>query len=255
MPSFPSKIILAVAGIVLLVFFVYTPALENGFVNWDDDVHSTRNQFIRSLDFRHIKEIFTTTVNKIYIPLTTLSFAVERHFFGLDPFVYHLNNILLHIFVTICVFMFSFHCGLSLSGATIAALIFGVHPMHVESVAWVTERKDVLYASFFMLSLLSYSHYIKTGCEKIRYFLFTMVLGFLSVLAKPMALSLPMVLFVLDWFYRRKISVASLIEKALVAFLLAPVVWVTYQAHARMLELVFPRSLLLWIWNLTFYLK
>ena len=101
MPSFPLKIILAVAGIILLVFFVYAPALENDFVNWDDDVHVTRNQFIRSLDTKHIKDIFTTTVNQTYIPLTTLSFAVERHFFDLNPFVYHLNNVLLHIFVTV----------------------------------------------------------------------------------------------------------------------------------------------------------
>ena len=87
-------------------------------------------------------------MNTIYIPLTTLSFAFEHYFFGYNPFVIHLTNLILHLLVTALVFFLAMQLRLPLIARGIAALIFGIHPIHVESVAWVTERKDVLYAFF-----------------------------------------------------------------------------------------------------------
>ncbi len=139
---------ICLALILAVVAVVYLPSLDNSFVNWDDDVHLLNNLSVRSLSFDNLKAIFTEKVNGTYIPLTTLSFAIEYHFFGYDPFVYHLTNLVLHLLVICLVYFFALRLGLSLIGAGISALIFGLHPMHVESVAWVTERKDVLYAFF-----------------------------------------------------------------------------------------------------------
>src|SRR3989338_6618178 len=204
-------VLVALAGIVILVIFAYSPSLRNQFVNWDDDAHFLANPFVQSFN---LQEIFTTTVNGIYIPLTSLSFALEYHFFKAAPFIYHLDNLLLHLAVTVMVFLFCLRGGSSLPAAGEAALIFGPHPVHVESVAWVTERKDVLYALFYMAALLSYTRHIqllqdKTGRKKRWPFIATVIFGFLSVLAKPMALSLPFILFLLDWFSRRKLTIRS----------------------------------------------
>ncbi|MCK5581082.1 MAG: hypothetical protein KAJ18_07385, partial [Candidatus Omnitrophica bacterium] len=181
-----KNILIGIFCVFLLIFIAYLPALQNDFVNWDDDAHLFQNQFIQSFN---VQDIFTTTVNRTYIPLTSLSFAIEYYFFGEDPFVYHFNNVLLHLLVTGFVFQFGLRIGLSLTASTVGALIFGLHPMHVESVAWVTERKDVLYAFFYMLALLCYCSYVSSLATKRKGILLvaTMVLGVLSALAKPMA--------------------------------------------------------------------
>jgi len=136
--------------VLSVVFFAFLPALKNGFVFWDDDTHLYQNVAVHTLDAEHIGKIFTNKVNEIYIPLTSLSFAVERHFFGRGPFVYHLINLLLHLAIVAFIFWLGLRLGLSALGSGAAALLFGIHPLHVESVAWVTERKDVLYSFFYM---------------------------------------------------------------------------------------------------------
>ena len=249
-----KNILIGIFCVFLLIFIAYLPALQNGFVNWDDDAHLFQNQFIQSFN---VQDIFTTTVNRTYIPLTSLSFAIEYYFFGEDPFVYHFNNVLLHLLVTGFVFQFGLRIGLSLTASTVGALIFGLHPMHVESVAWVTERKDVLYAFFYMLALLCYCSYVSSLATKRKGILLvaTMVLGVLSALAKPMALSLPFVLLVLDWFLKRDFSPRLLIEKVSVGALLVPVVWMTYVFHMRSAQVTFPESILTWLWCFAFHVR
>jgi hypothetical protein len=243
----------AVCFVVFIVFLVYRPALNNGFVNWDDDVHLLENPFVQGLDPQHLRDIFTTTVNKIYLPLTSLSFAVEYHFVGDRPFLYHFTNVALHAAVTAMAVFFCLRLGLSLAGSVVAALLFGLHPMHVESVAWVTERKDVLYSFFYLGALLCYCGYLKN--PKGGFLFLTFVLGFLSVLAKPMAMSLPLVLAVLDWYFKRRLSAGSLIEKAALGLLFLPVVWMTYSLQMRHIHFEFPQSLLMGVWTFTFSLQ
>ncbi len=98
--------------VLSLTIWVYIPSLFNGFVNWDNDVHLLENRVVRSLDWQNIVEIFSTTVNHTYIPLTTLSFAVEYRLFGFDPFFYHLNNLILHALVTCLVMIMAWRLGL-----------------------------------------------------------------------------------------------------------------------------------------------
>jgi tetratricopeptide (TPR) repeat protein len=260
---------LSLFGFVLFfVFLAFSPSLDNDFVNWDDDVHVTDNPFIYPLNGRQLMAIFSTTVNRIYIPLTELSFAIEAHLLGFAPFIYHLNNLLLHLGVTAGIFVLAGRLGLSAGGAAVAALVFGLHPMHVQSVAWVTERKDVLYSFFYMAALLCYLAYlrkekeVRTGQEAVGlcasgkiFFYLTFLLGFLSALAKPMALSLPLILFVLDWFERRPFSWRLVWEKAMMGSLLAPVVWMTYALHVRSPGIPLLEAWLTWIWCFIFYLR
>lgn len=250
-------VLTTIVAVTAIIILAHGPSLQNQFVNWDDDAHFLNNPFVRSFD---IKEIFTTTVNGIYIPLTSLSFALEYYFFKATPFIYHLDNLLLHLAVTVMVFLFCLRGGSSLPAAGAAALIFGLHPTHVESVAWITERKDVLYALFYMAALLSYMRHIqllqdKTGRKKRWTFIATVIFGFLSVLAKPMALSLPLVLFLLDWFFRRKLTIRSCVEKIYCGLAVFPVAWITYALQMRAQIIQFPDSLLIWIWCFVFYLK
>ncbi len=220
---------------------------------WDDDVHLFENISIRMLDQEHVGDIFKTTVNGIYIPLTTLSFALEYHFFKYNEFFYHLDNLILHLGVVIFIFLIGLRLGLSVFASGMASLLFGIHPMHVESVAWVTERKDVLYSAFYMAALLSYLKYLDS--EKFKFYIITIILGILSILAKPMALSLPITLLLFDWFKRRKITVKVLVEKAYLCFFLVPVVFITYFSHARLPGENIREGILIWPWTFTFYLR
>jgi hypothetical protein len=194
--------ILIVVFLAVATFLVFSPVLKAGFLNWDDTTHLTGNDTIRSLNWNNVKKIFSTTVNDTYIPLSLLSYALEFRFFAYNPLVYHLDNLLLHIALVILVFYFAMQMGLNLRAAFIAALLFAVHPMRVESVAWITERKDMLYGIFYVLALMAYWQYLKN--KKLSYYIWALVCCLFSIAAKPMAFSLPFALFLFDWFVKRQ---------------------------------------------------
>jgi len=245
--------LLLLIGILAVTLLAYSVTLKNDFIYFDDDVHLLKNPAVRSLDAQHIRQMFTTTVNKIYIPATTLTFAVEYHFFKYQPFIYHLNNLLLHLGVIALIFYFALQLGLPLRAAAVGGLLFGIHPMHVESVAWVTERKDVLYAFFYMLALCSYMKYL-AGYKR-KYFIASVGFGLVSLLAKPMALSLPLMLFVCDWFMKREKSPKMFLEKIPYLLYIVPIAWITYSLHARIPGEDFGSGFLIWIWSFVFYIQ
>ncbi len=166
-------------GVLVLVAIAYFPSLFNGFIKNDDPGHLLENPTLRSLSPENIRAMFLDIINTTFIPLTTFSFALEYRFFGYNPFVYHLDNLLLHLAVVAMVYFLFKKMGLSATAAAVGALFFGVHPLHVESVAWVTERKDVLYAFFYMLAIHQYWQYVKTMQR--RYYWISLVMCFLSL--------------------------------------------------------------------------
>ncbi len=247
-----NKIVISVIFILLAVFISYSPTLKNNFVYLDDDTHLLENSSIRGLDIAHIKQIFTTTVDRVYAPLTFLSFAIEYKFIKYKPFIYHLDNLILHLGTTACVFYFALQLGLPLLAAFIAALLFGIHPMHVESVAWVTERKDVLYAFFYMLSVCFYLKYLSR--REIATYTLTIIFGILSILAKPMALSLPLILLVCDWFKKRAFDKSMILDKIPHFFYIVSIAWITYSLNARVPGENIHSSVIIWIWTAVFYI-
>ena len=178
------------------------PMLKNEFTNWDDEFYVVNNQLLRGPDW---KGIFSQAVLGNYHPLTILSYAFNFAISRLDPFSYLLVNYLFHIANTLLVFYFIWNIsGKNKVIAAFVALVFGLHPMHVESVAWVAERKDVLYTFFFLLSLIQYWIFL-TNAKK-KNFVFCFLFFVLSLLSKPAAIVLPFVLFLLDYWYGQSLK-------------------------------------------------
>jgi tetratricopeptide (TPR) repeat protein len=243
---------LILASILLAVFLAFRPCLNNELLYWDDDVHLWNNAAVPKLDLSHLKQIFTQTINQTYVPLTILSFGVEHCFAGDKPFLYHLDNVLLHMAVTALVFILALSLGLAPAAAACATLFFAIHPLRVESVAWVSERKDVLYALFYLLSLIQYVRYVRTA--KARPYILALVCGLSSILAKPMALSLPLVLLAFDWFLERKFSRWTLLEKVPFFLYAVPLAWITYRLNAHPPIQDVGQALLVWVWSFSFYI-
>jgi tetratricopeptide (TPR) repeat protein len=224
------KYIIAIS-VAVATLLVYLPSLRNDFVGvWDDNINIVQNPHIRSLDATFFQWAFLDFHGSNWLPLTWISLAVDYAFWGLNPLGYHLTNLILHALNSLVVVLLiikllqtakarssepellSFlreRTILLVAGAT--GLLFGLHPVHVESVAWAAERKDLLCALFFLLSIISYTNYVAEGPAetngKISFgrfldkrYLFTLGLFVLSLLSKPMAVTLPIVLLILDWY-------------------------------------------------------
>jgi tetratricopeptide (TPR) repeat protein len=213
-----KKNILFFSVILSITFIAYLPSLNNGFVNWDDPAYIYENPQIINISkwgdlLGNLGEFFTKPVVSGYTPLVTISFAFEKMFYGLDsPKWWHLNNIILHIICVLLVFRIMLALGLKLIPATFCALLFGIHPMRVESVAWVTERKDVLYGSFYLLALYYYIKSVKLSFRK-RYSIIIAFSFILALLSKIQAVSLPLSMLLVDYYFGRKISIKLVYEK------------------------------------------
>ena len=212
-----------VIALVIITGFAFYPSLLNGFTNWDDDRFVIDNRLITDLSWKNIADIFDYRDYRVsedpeserkgyrYVPLTFLSFAVEYNFFKLSPQMYHITNLALHLLNCILVFWFVFLLSGRRLVSFVAALLFGIHPLHVESVAWVTERKDVLYSFFFMWAMICYLYYVKKNHW--LYYGAVIALFCLAVLAKTMAITLPLVLFTIDYVTGRRFDRKALLEK------------------------------------------
>lgn len=192
---------MGVIGLLTLISFF--PALSNDFIDFDDPAFLTENPLVKDFSWSNTVKIFKQIPIVIYVPLTILSFNLEYTFFGLNPFVYHLNNLILHILNSCLILCILYRLsGRDLFVSFCAALLFGIHPLRVESVAWVAERKDVLYGFFYLLSLLCYLYHLLS--KKIGVFYLLSVLCFiLALLSKPMAVTIVPALFLIDFMMNR----------------------------------------------------
>ncbi|CAG1064608.1 hypothetical protein BAC1_00169 [uncultured bacterium] len=212
----------------VFVFLVYLPSLKGAFVNWDDQLYVFENSAIRSLDLHFLKAAFTEAMVANWHPLTMVSHALDYAFWGLSPAGHHLTNIILHSINTALVFLLCIRLfraafpkdrsvtGGRMVGALTAALLFGLHPLHVESVAWISERKDVLSGLFFLLSLVVYLEFARSDSKKALKYLSALLLFTLSILSKPMAVTTPFILLLIDFYPLRRFAAGygkPLIEK------------------------------------------
>ena len=235
------------AALVLVTIIVYLPALRNEFVNWDDDVYVYNNLHLRSLDASFLEWAFTTFRSRTWHPLTWISHAVDHAVWGLNPAGHHLVNVLMHAVNAVLVMLltvalarasndrssapgirpFNDDRGVLIAGAA-AGLLFGLHPLHVEPVAWVSGRKELLSTLCMLLSLLSYARSVRacpigggdgrftwSGCRN-RYYLIALGSFCLALLSKAMAVTLPAVLLVLDWHPFNRITNSRTFVRALV---------------------------------------
>jgi len=178
---------------------------------WGDDLYLL-NDRIQEFSFKNIAAYFWGFHAGNYHPLTSLSFAANYQIFGLNPTLFHVQNLLLHLVNIILVFSLINKLTQKLEIAVIIALLFGIHPMHVESVSWISGRKDLIYSLFFLVSLIYYHKYI-TGNLRRKFYNISMIMFLLSLLAKSMAVTLPLLLLLMDYYVNRKFTKKTLKEK------------------------------------------
>lgn len=200
----PRRLFWLTAVVLLAVTFVaYRPALDGDFIAFDDTVYVSQNDIVqRGLTGDGVAWAFTSFHASNYHPLTWLSHMLDVEIWGLDASGHHLTNVLLHLASTLLLLWLLLRLTAAWWPSTMVALLFALHPTHVESVAWVAERKDVLSTLFWMLTLLAYVRWTeKPGAGRYALLVIAFVLG---LLAKPMLVTLPFVLLLLDlWPLRR----------------------------------------------------
>jgi tetratricopeptide (TPR) repeat protein len=199
--------LLAVAALLALTVFTHWPALHNGFI-WDDDDHLTANPAMTLPGGLH--KIWTTVTFSRYYPLTLTTFWVQRRLWGLNPLPYHAVNIVFHAANAALVFLLLRR--LNIRGAWVAAAFWAVHPVNVESVAWITEMKNTQSGLFFFISLLCFLRFER---QKNRVW-FALALGTFAaaLLSKPSAVVLPFVLLLLAWWQRGRLRQADFLRAA-----------------------------------------
>ena len=203
---------IAIAAITVAVF---APALWYGFVQWDDDRNLLTNPHYRGLGWAQLRWAFTSAVMGHWIPMTWLTFGLDHALWGMDAFGYHLSNIVLHAANAVLFYLLALRLlarslatagkGPLTLGAAAAALFFTVHPLRVESVAWITERRDVLSAFFCLLTVLAYLRMCEAHGRARRHWLLVSLGAYaLGLLSKSLIMSLPFVLLVLDVYPLRR---------------------------------------------------
>ena len=204
--------------LALAVLFTYN-SIDGGELNYDDERYITTNQLIKDLNAESLRTIFSSNFDGHYHPLTLLSLALDRQVFSNPVKGHHITNWLLHLANALLVYLFLFNLFKQQWLAFGVTLLFALHPMNVESYAWMTERKNLLYSFFFLLSGLTYSRYIERPSGGLLWL--TFLFFALSILSKAQAMMLVPVLFLLDWTKSRNFTTGRLYLEKLPFFLLA----------------------------------
>ncbi len=219
--------------LIIITFAVFRQVTQCDFINYDDRFYITENSNIKSgITPGGISWAFSTRYSGLWTPFLWISFMMDYTLYGMNAGGYHLTNLILHILSTLLLFgLFMRMTGAIWKSAFVASL-FALHPLHVESVAWVAERKDVLSAFFWMLTLYLYAYYTEKPVIK-RYLL--VVFSFVgALLSKPMVVTLPVVMILLDYWplkrfeaYKKDLIIWQLKEKALFFLLSAILMFIT----------------------------
>ena len=199
----PVLTCLALAIITIITFWFLK---DCGFVNLDDSSYVYKNVYVQSgLNWNSIGQAFSSELAKVsghWCPLTWLSFMLDYQIFGLNPQGFHLINLLFHVMNTILLFLILRRMTKTLWPSAFVAALFAIHPLHVESVAWIAERKDVLSTFFWMLTMGAYSYYVEN--RGFRRYCLVLLFFVLGLMAKPMLVTLPFVLLLLDYWPLRR---------------------------------------------------
>ena len=212
-----------IAAIIFLsTLFVFSPVLRNGFVNWDDFTNVVYNSHYRGIGWEQLRWMFTTFHLSLYRPVTWMTLGMDYLAWGMDPFGYHLTSLVTHGINAVLYYLIALRLlGLALNnerfspqhiriGAGCAALLFAIHPLRVEAVAWVSARNDVVSALFVLLTILCYlratSFYGTSPPRYLRWLCATFALYTVSLLAKASGMTLALALLILDFYPLRRIQ-------------------------------------------------
>ena len=195
-------------GLAMLTVITFWSLKDCGFIGFDDPIYVYENAYVQSgLNWNSIRQAFSFSselakISGNWFPVTWLSLMLDYQIFGLNPQGFHLTNLLFHVLNTILLFLVLLRMTKTLWPSAFVAALFAIHPLHVESVAWIAERKDVLSTFFWMLTMKAYSYYVEHPGFR-RYFL-VLLFFVLGLMAKPMLVTLPFVLLLLDYWPLRR---------------------------------------------------
>jgi Flp pilus assembly protein TadD len=198
-PSFQKSTLWISLALIALTVLIYAPVATHDFLNYDDTDYVSQNPDVAAgLTWHGVVWAFTTGHSSNWHPLTWLSHMLDVQLFGMHPGPHHVVNLLFHIANTILLFLLLYRWTGEQGRSAFVAALFAVHPLHVQSVAWVAERKDMLSTLFWLLTLWAYGYYVKEPRAK-RY---ALVLAFLvcGLMSKPMLVTLPFTLLLLDFW-------------------------------------------------------
>jgi len=197
-------------SLAILTIIAFSPLKDSGFIVYDDEQYITKNVYVQSgLNTESISQAFSSDLAKFsghWHPLTWLSLMLDHSLFGLNPTGYHLVNLLFHVLNTVLLFLVLRRMTKATWPGAFVAALFAIHPLHVESVAWVVERKDVLSTFFWMLTLGAYSYYVEQ--KTVQRYAFVVLFFILGLMSKPMLVTLPFVLLLLDFWPLQRFSEA-----------------------------------------------
>ncbi|MFH0896246.1 MAG: tetratricopeptide repeat protein [Bacteroidota bacterium] len=203
---------LAPIGLAIITLIVYANAFTNGFAsNWDDNIYLIGNPYTQNLS-QNFFYFFTHFQVGNYHPLSMISLAIDYQLFGQNSAGYHTVNILIHAANVVLLFYFVRLLLKNDTASFVVALLFAVHPMHTESVAWIAERKDVLFFLFFIIGLIFYTRYALGKINRKGYFL-ALLFFILSVLSKSTAVVFPVILILTDYILKRPFNKIVWLEK------------------------------------------
>lgn len=204
---------LVILALIAVTLAVYWRAANNDFVNYDDPDYVYQNPHVQTVNRDNIVWAFTSTEKANWHPLTWLSHMVDCQLYDLNPRGHHLTSVAIHIVNAVLLFLLLSRLTGTLWRSAFVAALFALHPLHVESVAWVAERKDVLSALFFMLTLLAYTRYVeRPGLARYSLVFCSFTLG---LMAKPMLVTLPFVLLLLDYWPLGRYGTKSAMQRLL----------------------------------------
>jgi len=198
-------VFLIYVGLIAAVFIAYEPVRHNDFVNYDDDVYITDNPNVTGgITCKSIIWAFTSAYGGNWHPLTWISHMLDCQMFGLNPLGHHLSSLLFHMASTLLLFWILKSMTDALWPSAFVAAAFALHPIHVESVAWAAERKDVLSGFFWILTMAAYLYYVRK--QSFRRYLLVLIIFILGLMAKPMLVTLPFILLLLDYWPLNRVA-------------------------------------------------
>src|SRR3989449_5353020 len=201
LPPLTPALVNAMVAIFLLVivWFAFGPALTHGFIDYDDHRYVDQNPTVTNgLTLDGIRWAFTHVHASNWHPLTTISHMLDCQLYGLQPWGHHLTNVLLHAAATVFLFLALWELTGAQWPSAFVAAVFAIHPLRVESVAWIAERKDVLSGVFFMLTLLAYFRWTRKQTVG-RYLAMSILFG-CGLMQNPMLITTPIILLLLDYW-------------------------------------------------------
>jgi tetratricopeptide (TPR) repeat protein len=199
-------------GLAVAILAVYAQVATHEFINYDDPAYVMDNPHVRDGFTREgVVWAFTSAHDSNWIPLTWLSHMLDCQLFGLQSGLHHVTSVVLHAISTLLLFALLRKITGARWPSAFVAFVFGVHPLHVESVAWIAERKDVLSALFWMLTLWAYVRYVEQ--RSVQRYVVVALLFCCALMAKPMAVTLPVTLLLPDLWPLRRFSRGAMLEK------------------------------------------